>query len=118
MKLLIILLFSLFLTIKDDSSYSIKDFLDYLQEKGYWDIIYNVKISFCDDIAIDVCIALTHSRDCEEVVRIYMTPSPKKCPTNPLNKIKRILVKAGPLVMNNFTDITLIHTINKCCPIF
>ena len=92
--------------------------VDYIQKNGYWDIIYNVKIYFCDDVAIDVCIALTNSRDCEEVVRIYMSaPSPKKCPANPLNSIKQILVKGGPLVEKTFTDRLLIQIISKCCPI-
>ena len=54
-------------------SFSIDDFLDYLQEKGYYDIIQAVKNSFGDDIAIAVCEELVKSNDCEIVVRIYMT---------------------------------------------
>ena len=47
-------------------------FLNYLQEKGYYDIIHSVKVLFGDDIAIDVCLELIQSDDCKEVVRVYM----------------------------------------------
>ena len=53
--------------------YSINPFLDYLQEKGYYDIIQSVKIYFGDDIAIDICKELAPTIDCETVVRVYMT---------------------------------------------
>ena len=53
--------------------YSIDTLLDYLQEKGYYNIIHSVKVLFGDDIAFDVCKELAHSHNCEEVVRVYMT---------------------------------------------
>ena len=56
-----------------NGSYSIDSFLDYLQEKGYYDLIQSVKIYFKDDVAIDICKELTGSNDCEEVVKVYMT---------------------------------------------
>ena len=49
--------------------YSIDTFLDFLQEKGYYDIIQSVKVYFGDDIAIDVCKEFVKSNHCEEVVR-------------------------------------------------
>ena len=56
--------------------YSIDTFLDFLQEKGYYDIIQSVKVYFGDDIAIDVCKELVQNNHCEDVVRIYMTSDP------------------------------------------
>ena len=53
--------------------FSIDTLLDYLQEKGYYDIIQAVKTYFGDDIAIDVCKEFVQSNHCEEVVRVYMT---------------------------------------------
>ena len=53
--------------------YSKDTLIDYLQEKGYYNIIHSVKVLFGDDIAFDVCMELVQSDDCEEVVRIYMT---------------------------------------------
>ena len=50
--------------------YSIDVFLDYLQQKGFYDIIQAVKIYFGDDIAIDVCKELAPTIDCETVVRV------------------------------------------------
>ena len=54
------------------SSYSIDTLLDYLQEKEYYEIIYQVKLAFGDDIAISVCKSLIATNQCEEVVRVYM----------------------------------------------
>ena len=67
--------------------YSIDIFLDYLQEKGYYDLIQAIKGTFGDDIAKDICKQLTKSNDCEIVVRVYMIETsvnqesgPKKFP--------------------------------------
>ena len=54
--------------------FSINAFLDYLQEKGYYEVLQAIKIYYGDDIAIAVCNELTQSNDCITVVRIYMTP--------------------------------------------
>ena len=52
--------------------YSIDTFLDYLQEKGYYELIQEIKNAFGDDVAIAVCKELVQSNDCEIVVRVYM----------------------------------------------
>ena len=70
-KLLIILL--LFYFINGQKGYSIDEFIFYLQEKEYYDIIQIVKYYFGDDVAIDFCKQLTNSSKCEDVVRYYMT---------------------------------------------
>ena len=119
MKLLLFLFLSLLLTIQN-GSYSIKVFLDYLQEKGYWDIIYNIKKYFYDDVAIDICNKLTESpRDCEEVVRIYMiTPSENKCPAKPLEKMKQILnTRKDPIIIKRLDDRILREIIEQYCPL-
>ena len=36
-------------------NYSISTLLNYLQEKQYYDIIFQIKLSFGDDVAISVC---------------------------------------------------------------
>ena len=109
MKLFIFLFLTLFLTINND--YSIDSFLDYLQEKGYWEIILNVKITFGNDVAIDICTALTESpHDCEKVVRIYMTnPPSNKCPAHPFEKMKAIIKR------NLVPDRIINLIINKHC---
>ena len=53
--------------------YSISIFLDYLQEKGYYNVIQEIKNTFEENVAIIVCKQLTKSNDCEIVVRVYMT---------------------------------------------
>ena len=121
MKLLFVFFFSLLLTIKS-GDYSIDPFLDYLQEKGYWDVILNIKYYFCDDVSIGICTKLTDSpHDCELVVRVYMPPprSPRRCPAKPLDKMKQILTSVpviGPTAINKFNDRSLNQTIKKCCP--
>ena len=54
-------------------SYSIDTLLDYLKEKEYYEIIYQIKLIFGDDIAISVCMSFVASNQCEDVVRTYMT---------------------------------------------
>ena len=119
MKLLLFLFLSLLLTIQN-GTYSIKVFLDYLQEKGYWDIIYNIKNIFGEEVAIDICTKLTESpNDCEEVVRIYMTtPSVNKCPADPLEKMKLILNPIDdPIIIKRLNDRILIEIIEPYCPL-
>ena len=119
MKLLFVFFFSLLLTIKT-GDYSIDPFLDYLQEKGYWDIILNIKYCFCDEVAIDICIKLTDSpHDCELVVTVYMPPSPRRCPAEPLDKMIQILTTVPPIdptAIKRLNDRFLNQTIKKCCP--
>ena len=57
------------------SNYSIDNLLNYLQETQYYDIIYQVKLIFGDDIAISVCKSFIANYQCEDVVRIYMDPA-------------------------------------------
>ena len=116
MKLLLILFLSLLLTIKN--SFDIDVFIDYLQEKRYWDILLNIKISFNEQVAIDICTKLTGSpHDCEQVVRIYMiTPSSKGCPSNPLEKLKQILFNSNePITDQKLSDSELTKILSKYC---
>ena len=120
MKLLFVFFFSLLLTIKT-GDYSIDPFLDSLQEKGYWDIILNIKYTFCDEVAIDICTKLTDSpHDCELVVKVYMPSSPpRRCPAKPIEEMKKILTRVpviDPTAINKFNDRLLNQTIKKCCP--
>ena len=80
MKLFSFLLaLAIIINIKCD--YSIDSLLDYLQEKGLYDIIVEIKVYFGNDVAIDVCKSFVETNHCEEVVRIYMNPSrPKYIP--------------------------------------
>ena len=66
-----ILIFSNIEVLRGD--YSIDTFLDYLQQSGYYELIQSIKIYFGDDVAIDVCLELTQTNDCETVVKVYMT---------------------------------------------
>ena len=86
--LLVILLLFYFLNGQKD--YSIDEFLDYLHETGYYDIIQNVKISYGNEVAINLCLGLTHNFLCEEVVRVYMAPS-GSCPIDPKTPIEDVL---------------------------
>ena len=88
MKAIAVLLLIIFI-VDGQSTYSIDAFLDYLQENGYYEIILQVKITFGDDIAIDVCKQLVQTNDCEIVVKTYMTGSHSmNCPSVPHNYIE------------------------------
>ena len=77
MKALGYLLFIAFILSNVKSDYSINILLDFLQEKGYYNIIQHVKIIFGDNIAISVCKSFIETIHCEEVVRVYIASSSK-----------------------------------------
>ena len=71
MKTLAVLL-SLLIVLNVKSSYSIDDFLNYLQETGYYDIIVQIKYYYNEDIAISFCKEIIKSEHCDILVRIYI----------------------------------------------
>ena len=120
MKALGYLLFITFILSNVKSDYSIKILLDFLQEKGYYNIIQEVKIIFGDNIAISVCKSFIETIHCEEVVRAYMRSRargeeiyfPKEEDLSPEGKYilsnLRLLPKDKPLaicILNNYDDL-------------
>ena len=71
MRQILIVLFAL-LIIGNNAQRKILTYLNYLQNEGYYDLIYQVKCGFGDDVAIYVCKALDDSPHCEEAVKVYM----------------------------------------------
>ena len=71
MKTIKVLLFIIFF-IYEQSTYSINELINYLQESGYYDVIQQLKIYFGDDVAISFCLETVESDDCETVVKVYM----------------------------------------------
>ena len=73
MKTLIVLLliFATISNIKSDD-FSIDTFLNYLEEKGLFGMIAEIKYYFGDDVSIAFCKELIKSQHCEITVRVYM----------------------------------------------
>ena len=91
MKLITFLLLVIF-AFSGDTTYSIDALLDYLQETGVYDIIYQVKKYFGDDVAIDFCEGIVKTTHCVEVVRVYMTSSGKRlCPKKEIDPVNPII---------------------------
>ena len=72
MKELVILLLSLTIVLDVKASYFLEDFLNYIQEKGYYDIIVQLKYYYGNDIAIDFCKQLVQNSNCDLFIRIYI----------------------------------------------
>ena len=75
-----ILILSLFFIAKTQDTtavfYSKNHFIEYLKEKGYYDILEDVKLNFGEDVAINMCSYLIISHHCNDVVRNNMkTPN-------------------------------------------
>ena len=71
----IILLLSLLIAANQDDighHYVIKTFIDYLQETHYYNLLYEIKCAFGEDVAIEFCLEFITSPHCEEVVRVYL----------------------------------------------
>ena len=86
MKVIIFLLFVIF-AFSGDATYSIDALLDYLQETGFYEIIFQVKNNFGNDVAIDFCKGIVKNAHCEEVIRVYMPESSglPHCPKDEMN---------------------------------
>ena len=70
-----------------NSTYSINTFITYLQTKGYYDILAQIKKSFGFEVSIAFCKEFFQSTHCEEVVKVYInfypyTYSTAKLPPN------------------------------------
>ena len=71
MKVLAVLL-SLLIVFNVKSGYSINEFINYLQETGYYEIIMQIKHYYNADIAISFCKEIIKNSDCDLIVRIYI----------------------------------------------
>ena len=71
MKVLALLL-SLLIVLDAKTDYSIESFINYLQEKGYYNLLVEIKRYYGKDVAIDVCREIIQSKDCETLIKIYI----------------------------------------------
>ena len=71
MRQILIVLLAL-LIVGNKAQKPILTYLNYLKNEGYYDLIYQIKCQFGDDIAIAFCEALVDSPQSEEIVRVYM----------------------------------------------
>ena len=71
--LIILLLILLSISNSKGDNFSIDTFLNYLQEKGLYDILMNIKYYFGDDVSIAFCKELIKNQNCETVIRIYIS---------------------------------------------
>ena len=113
MKAILLLLLSLIILKANSQSndeYSINSFLDYLQESGYYEVIFGIKLSYGNDYAIGFCktyVAMTS--DCELVVVIYMiirTATPVK-PSYTLQEENDKIDEIVNYIKQTFLDILL-----------
>ena len=82
--------------------YSIKSFLKYLHENGYYELIYEIKCHLGSDVANEFCVLFFESPYCEEVVRVYMS----KCPSsNPYSdkSLKDLITKMSELLQKKMS---------------
>ena len=102
MKAITFLLLFIF-SFSGDTTYSIDALLDYLQETGYYEIIYQVKKHFGDDVAIDFCKGIVKTTQCNEVVRVYMSTisssGQRRCPKKEIEPVNPIII---PKPTDNF----------------
>ena len=68
----LLLILSFLLSAKADNTYSIDSILNFLQEKGYYDILVQVKSFYGIDVSIEICKSFIPSVDCDQIVKIYI----------------------------------------------
>ena len=70
----LIFLFLILTTISNiKGDYSILTFLNYLQEKGLYDLLVEVKSYFGTDVSISFCKQLVQNSDCDTIIRVYIS---------------------------------------------
>ena len=113
MKHSIILLLTLLIAINevDGQDFEINTFLDNIQKNGYYEIIYEVKCEYGNDVAIEFCKLFLSSPYCEEVVRVYMPDC--SVPINICN-IRKVIYKEEnfKIIKKYHTDKQIVRNIN------
>ena len=72
----LIFLFLILTTISNiKGDYSINTLLNYLQEKGLYELLVEIKSYFGVDVSISFCKQLIETGDCDTVVRVYISVS-------------------------------------------
>ena len=72
----LIFLFLILTTISNiKGDYSINALINYLQEKGLYEFLFEVKSYYGNDVSISICKQLVKSNDCETLVRVYISAS-------------------------------------------
>ena len=70
----LIFLFLILTTISNiKGDYSIASLLNYLQEKGLYDLLVEIKSYFGADVSISFCKQLVKAGDCDTIVRVYIS---------------------------------------------
>ena len=105
----LIFLFLILTTISNiKGNYSINALLNYLLEKGLYDLLVEVKTYFGTDVSISFCKQLVENSDCDTVVRVYIGANGSRpdCPDEDreankkkanqiINEYRIALLKAG-----------------------
>ena len=86
MKIFIPLFLILFnAIINDDDGYGIDKFIEELIETGLYDLLKDIKDNFGIEVAIETCLLIYETNDCETVIRVYMNPLYKGHSERPSN---------------------------------
>ena len=72
MKAFIFLILILVNSIHLQESYGLDVFINLLIENGIYDFLAAIKCDFGDDVAIETCLQLYPTNDCQQVVIVYM----------------------------------------------
>ena len=115
MKQIFTLLFTLIIISYVNGDYSINQLIEYLENTGIYNIIAEVNSNYGNDVAIELCMQIVQSYNCQDVVRVYIgppSPRPQPAPGGPpivIPSIREILTSTDNfliLVANmNFNDL-------------
>ena len=72
MKAFVVLMLCSLIVLNVKADYSIDSFINYMQEKGYYELLELIKYYYGIDIAIDFCKELIKTYDCSLLIRVYI----------------------------------------------
>ena len=109
---LILFIIKLSVSQSELDNYSIDSFIDNLKDEGLFDIIYSIKYSYGQDVAIISCEELSknNSVNCKKVVLEYMPCRPTR---SSMVNIDTILMRKFPLIEAKLIAKRIIKRVEK-----
>ena len=84
--LFLVLVLTFLIGCKTEEDFTMNTFINILQSSENYTIIYNIKCTLGDDIAIAFCEESEKTKSCTKLVKVYM-----KCPNTKGNNIEKLI---------------------------
>ena len=102
--LFLVLVLTFLIGCKTEEDFTMNTFINILQSSENYTIIYNIKCTLGDDIAIAFCEESEKTKSCTKLVKVYM-----KCPNTKGNNIEKLI----ELIMESEDGIKILKSLYR-----